>query len=266
MPITNLLKIMSQLRDPDTGCPWDLEQTFDTIAPYTIEEAYEVREAITNSDYNSLKDELGDLLLQVVFHSQIADEADIFNFKDVVDGICNKMVERHPHVFDNAKIDTADEQLLSWEEIKAKERVKKLDSEPSSLSELDGVSVAYPALLRAEKLQKRAARVGFDWTHTKPVLNKLDEEICELKEVLNTSSQKSQLEEELGDVLFTCVNIARHLKIDPETALHKANRKFTKRFQFIEKSLQEELNIKPEDADFSDLESRWARAKTLDHE
>ena len=266
MPITSLLKIMSQLRDPDTGCPWDLEQTFDTIAPYTIEEAYEVREAITNSDYNSLKDELGDLLLQVVFHSQIADEADIFNFKDVVDGICNKMVERHPHVFDNAKIDTADEQLLSWEEIKAKERAKKLDSEPSSLSELDGVSVAYPALLRAEKLQKRAARVGFDWTHTKAVLNKLDEEICELKEVLNTSSQKSQLEEELGDVLFTCVNIARHLKIDPETALHKANRKFTKRFQFIEKSLQEELNVKPEDADFSDLESRWARAKTLDHE
>ena len=266
MPIDRLLKIMSNLRDPHNGCPWDLEQTFETIAPYTLEEAYEVREAITNNDYDSLKDELGDLLLQIVFHSQIADESDIFNFDNVVDGICNKMVERHPHVFGNAKIDTADAQLSSWEAIKAQEREKKQDGKPDTLSALDGVSVAYPALLRAEKLQKRAARVGFDWSDTEPVFGKLDEEIHELKEVLNASSERSLLEEELGDILFTCVNIARHLKLDPETALLKANRKFTKRFQFIEKSLKEELNIKPENADFSDLENRWNRSKLIDNQ
>jgi len=266
MPINDLLKIMAQLRDPNDGCPWDIEQTFDSIAPRAIEEAYEVREAITNQDYKGLKDELGDLLLQVVFHSQIADESKIFNFDEVVDGICKKMVDRHPHVFGNAEINTADEQLNSWEDIKSEERANKLNMDPNSLSALDGVSVAYPALLRAEKLQKRAARVGFDWKETEPVLNKLDEEICELKEALSNDFDKDQLEEELGDILFSCVNIARHLKLDAETALHKANRKFTKRFQFIEKSLKEELNIKPENADFSDLENRWVRAKTINHD
>ena len=266
MPINDLLKIMAQLRDPNNGCPWDIEQTFDSIAPCAIEEAYEVREAITNQDYKGLKDELGDLLLQVVFHSQIADESKIFNFGEVVDGICKKMIDRHPHVFGNAKIDTADEQLNSWEDIKAEERANKLNMDSNSLSALDGVSVAYPALLRAEKLQKRAARVGFDWKETEPVLNKLDEEICELKEALNSDLDKGQLEEELGDILFSCVNIARHLQLDAETALHKANRKFTKRFQFIEKSLKEELNIKPENAKFSDLECRWVRAKTINHD
>ena len=266
MPINDLLKIMAQLRDPNDGCPWDIEQTFDSIAPCAIEEAYEVREAITNQDYKGLKDELGDLLLQVVFHSQIADESKIFNFDEVVDGICKKMVDRHPHVFGNAEINTADEQLNSWEDIKSEERANKLNMDPNSLSALDGVSVAYPALLRAEKLQKTAARVGFDWKETEPVLNKLDEEICELKEALSNDFDKDQLEEELGDILFSCVNIARHLKLDAETALHKANRKFTKRFQFIEKSLKEELNIKPENADFSDLENRWVRAKTINHD
>ena len=266
MPINDLLKIMAQLRDPNDGCPWDIEQTFDSIAPCAIEEAYEVREAITNQDYKGLKDELGDLLLQVVFHSQIADESKIFNFDEVVDGICKKMVDRHPHVFGNAEINTADEQLNSWEDIKSEERANKLNMDPNSLSALDGVSVAYPALLRAEKLQKRAARVGFDWKETEPVLTKLDEEICELKEALSNDFDKDQLEEELGDILFSCVNIARHLKLDAETALHKANRKFTKRFQFIEKSLKEELNIKPENADFSDLENRWVRAKTINHD
>ena len=266
MPINDLLKIMAQLRDPNDGCPWDIEQTFDSIAPCAIEEAYEVREAVTNQDYNGLRDELGDLLLQVVFHSQIADESKIFNFDEVVDGICKKMVDRHPHVFGNAEINTADEQLNSWEDIKSEERANKLNMDPNSLSALDGVSVAYPALLRAEKLQKRAARVGFDWKETEPVLNKLDEEICELKEALSNDFDKDQLEEELGDILFSCVNIARHLKLDAETALHKANRKFTKRFQFIEKSLKEELNIKPENADFSDLENRWVRAKTINHD
>ena len=266
MPINDLLRIMAQLRDPNNGCPWDIEQTFDSIAPYAIEEAYEVREAITNQDYKGLKDELGDLLLQVVFHSQIAEESKIFNFDEVVDGISKKMIDRHPHVFGNAKIDTADEQLNSWEDIKAEERANELNMDSNSLSALDGVSVAYPALLRAEKLQKRAARVGFDWKDTEPVLDKLDEEISELKEALNSDFNKGQLEEELGDILFSCVNIARHLQLDAETALHKANRKFTKRFQFIEKSLKEELNIKPENAEFSDLENRWVRAKTINHD
>ena len=266
MLIENLLKIMAQLRHPTKGCPWDTGQTFETIAPYALEEAYEVVEAITNKDYENLRDELGDLLLQVVFHSQIAKESNLFNFEEVVDSICVKMINRHPHVFGNADINTSDEQLSSWEAIKAEERAKKSKKDSCSSSALDGVSVAYPALLRAEKLQKRAARVGFDWKDTEPVLSKLDEEICELKEALNDGFDKAQLEEELGDILFSCVNIARHLNLDAETALNKANRKFTKRFQFIEKSLKEELNIKPENADFSELENRWVRAKTMNHD
>ena len=221
---------MSRLRDPKNGCPWDIEQTFETIAPYTIEEAYEVREAISNNDYDNLKDELGDLLLQIVFHSKIAEELQLFCFDEVVESICEKMVERHPHVFGDEKIETADEQLASWEDIKAKEREIKSDNQSESLSALSGVSVAYPALLRAEKLQKRAARVGFDWKETEPVLNKLDEEVSELKEVLNGNCEKLSLEEELGDILFTCVNIARHINIDPETALHKANKNSPKDF------------------------------------
>ena len=266
MPIDNLLKIMVQLRDPTKGCPWDIDQTFETIAPYALEEAYEVVEAITNKDYENLRDELGDLLLQVVFHSQIAKESNLFNFEEVIDSICVKMIKRHPHVFGNADINTSDEQLSSWEAIKAEERAKKSNKDSNSSSALDGVSVAYPALLRAEKLQKRAAQVGFDWKDTEPVLSKLDEEICELKEALNNDFDKAKVEEELGDILFSCVNIARHLNLDAETALNKANRKFTKRFQFIEKSLKEELNIKPENADFSDLENRWIRAKTSNND
>ena len=266
MPIDNLLKIMAQLRDPDKGCPWDIDQTFETIAPYALEEAYEVVEAITNKDYENLRDELGDLLLQVVFHSQIAKESNLFNFEEVIDSICVKMINRHPHVFGNADINTSNEQLSSWEAIKAEERAKKTNKDSNPSSALDGVSIAYPALLRAEKLQKRAARVGFDWKDTEPVFSKLDEEICELKDALNNDFDKAQLEEELGDILFSCVNIARHLKLDAEAALNKANRKFTKRFQFIENSLKEELNIKPENADFAELENRWERAKAIDHD
>jgi len=266
VPIDKLLQIMSQLRHPQDGCPWDVEQSFESIAPYTIEEAYEVQEAISNGDYESLRDELGDLLLQVVFHSQIAKEAKLFTFDEVVDRICRKMIDRHPHVFGDAKIESAEEQLSSWEHIKAKEREEKSKTSPIKRSALDGVSLAYPALLRAQKLQKRAARVGFDWQSVESVLDKLDEEIIELKEVLEdtSGSDDTRTEEELGDILFTCVNIARHLNIDSETALYKANRKFSKRFKFIEKSLKEELNVKLEDADVSDLEERWERAKTID--
>ena len=263
MSMNNLLEIMSRLRDPKNGCPWDIEQTFETIAPFTIEEAYEVHEAISNNNYDNLKDELGDLLLQIVFHSKIAEELQLFCFDEVVESICEKMVERHPHVFGHEKIKTTDEQLASWEDIKAKEREIKSENQSESLSALSGVSVAYPALLRAEKLQKRAARVGFDWKETEPVLTKLDEEVSELKEVLNENREKFRLEEELGDILFTCVNLARHIKIDPETALHKANRKFTQRFQHVETLLKKEMNIKPENADFSELEERWKRAKKI---
>ena len=263
MSMNNLLEIMSRLRDPKNGCPWDIEQTFETIAPFTIEEAYEVHEAISNNNYDNLKDELGDLLLQIVFHSKIAEELQLFCFDEVVESICEKMVERHPHVFGHEKIKTVDEQLASWEDIKAKERETKSENQSELLSALSGVSVAYPALLRAEKLQKRAARVGFDWKETEPVLNKLDEEVSELKEVLNENCEKSRLEEELGDILFTCVNLARHINIDPETALHKANRKFIQRFQHVETLLKNELNIKPENADFSELEARWKRAKKV---
>ena len=263
MTMNNLLEIMSRLRDPKNGCPWDIEQTFETIAPFTIEEAYEVHEAISNNNYDNLKDELGDLLLQIVFHSKIAEELQLFCFDEVVESICEKMVERHPHVFGHEKIKTVDEQLASWEDIKAKERETKSENQSELLSALSGVSVAYPALLRAEKLQKRAARVGFDWKETEPVLNKLDEEVSELKEVLNENCEKSCLEEELGDILFTCVNLARHINIDPETALHKANRKFIQRFQHVETLLRNELNIKPENADFSELEDRWKRTKKI---
>ena len=263
MPINNLLEIMSRLRDPINGCPWDVEQTFETIAPYTIEEAYEVREAISNNDYDNLKDELGDLLLQIVFQSHIAEESKLFCFEDVVESICTKMIKRHPHVFGNAKIESVNEQLTSWEDIKAKEREVESENQTESFSALNGVGVAYPALLRAEKLQRRAARVGFDWKETEPVLNKLDEEVSELKEVLNGDCDKFRLEEELGDILFTCVNIARHININPETALHKANKKLTQRFQQVEKLLKSEMNKKPENADFSELEERWTRAKKI---
>ena len=266
MSIDKLLQIMSQLRHPEDGCPWDVEQNFESIAPYTIEEAYEVQEAVTNGDYENLKEELGDLLLQVVFHSQIAKEAELFAFDEVVDSICRKMIDRHPHVFGDAKIKNADEQLSSWEYLKAKERQKSLKNSSIEGSALDGVSLAYPALLRAQKLQKRAARVGFDWEDVGTVLDKLDEEVIELKEVLTSTngSGSVRVEEELGDILFTCVNIARHMKVDPETALYKANRKFFKRFKIVENLLKEELNLKPEQAEFSDLEDRWERAKIID--
>ncbi|MBH67292.1 MAG: nucleoside triphosphate pyrophosphohydrolase, partial [Rhodospirillaceae bacterium] len=204
MRIDKLLEIMSKLRNPETGCPWDVVQTFETIAPYTLEEAYEVREAISNGDYDNLRDELGDLLLQVVFHSQIASEANLFTFDQVVESVSKKMIDRHPHVFGNKQISTVVDQLNSWEEIKAKERELKEPTGSNSVSAIDGVSAAYPALLRAEKLQKRAARVGFDWNELGTVLDKLEEEILELKEALdiNDSSRAARLEEELGDILF----------------------------------------------------------------
>ncbi len=221
--IERLLGIMARLRDPERGCPWDIEQSFATIAPYTIEEAYEVEDAITQSDYSALKDELGDLLFQVVFHAQIAADQNMFRFEDVVDAICDKMVRRHPHVF-------GDETKPDWEALKADERGGMEDR-----SALAGVARGLPALLRAEKLQKRAARVGFDWPDPSGSRAKIDEELLEV-EAAETHDQR---EDEIGDLLFATVNWARHLSIDPEVALRRANAKFESRFRAMENVAKE---------------------------
>lgn len=254
--ISALLAIMERLRDPERGCPWDVEQTFATIAPYTIEEAYEVAGAIEDKDWPALKDELGDLLFQVVFHAQMAAERGLFDFGDAVAAVTEKMVRRHPHVFgDLAGIDTAEAQVAAWEEHKARERAAKPDA-----SLLDDVPRALPALLRAVKLQKRAARVGFDWDSTPKVLEKMVEEAQEITEAQAKGAAPAKIEEELGDLLFVVANLARHLKVDPETALRGANEKFSRRFRFIEQSLRAEGKTLS-DATLDKMESLWQQAK-----
>ncbi|MEL7547646.1 MAG: nucleoside triphosphate pyrophosphohydrolase [Pseudomonadota bacterium] len=228
----DLVEIMRALRTPDTGCPWDLEQDFNSIAPYTIEEAYEVSDAIARNDLDELREELGDLLLQVVFHAQMASEIEAFDVRDVIRAINDKMIRRHPHVFgENEKERNADDQKQAWEAIKAEERAKKQDTD--KVSALDGVARALPALMRAEKLQKRAARTGFDWTEPEDIFAKLDEETNEVREALTNKDQEN-LEEEIGDLLFVTANLARRLSVDPEVALDKANRKFETRFRAME--------------------------------
>lgn len=224
--ITPLTDIMERLRDPVSGCPWDVQQNFASIMPYTIEEAYEVADAIQRKDMASLQDELGDLLLQVIFHSRMAEEAGHFALNDVIASICTKMIRRHPHVFGDTMAADGSAVVSNWEAIKAAERAKK-DTDSSALA---GVAIALPALLRAEKLQKRAARTGFDWPDTNGVYEKIYEEIDEVK----AASSQQEHEEEIGDLLFAVVNLARHLKVDAETALRKANAKFEKRFRGME--------------------------------
>lgn len=226
----DLLEIMRQLRAPETGCSWDLEQTFDSIAPYTIEEAYEVSDAIDRGDMGELSDELGDLLLQVVFHAQIASDKGHFAIGDVTHAICAKMIRRHPHVFAKEAQRTPGEQTLAWEEIKAAERA---DNDETDSSALAGVASALPALMRAEKLQKRAASTGFDWTEPQDILDKLDEEIGEVREAM-AEQDADHIEEEIGDLLFVAANLARRLMVDPEVALRKANAKFDRRFRGME--------------------------------
>ena len=239
--INQLLDVMARLRDPAGGCPWDLEQSFETIAPYTIEEAYEVAEAIRQGDREALRDELGDLLLQVVFHAQMALEDGSFDFDAVARGIAEKMVRRHPHVFTNEETHERGSppgQTRAWEAQKAAERDARAQAEGRTPSALDGVALALPALLRAEKLQKRAARVGFDWPEADPVFDKVLEEVAELREAVaardSSTAAHSSVSDELGDLLFACVNLARHLDVEPEAALRAANTKFTSRFHFIE--------------------------------
>lgn len=253
-----LLEIMRRLRDPDSGCPWDIEQDFGTIAPYTIEEAYEVADAIERADWDELRGELGDLLLQVVFHAQIADDRGLFAFDDVANAIADKMVARHPHVFgDESRDKSAEQQTRDWEAIKAAERADKAQT-----GVLDGVAVGLPALLRALKLQKRAARVGFDWPETTQVLDKIAEESAELVEAAETLPQ-DKIEEEMGDLLFVMANLARHLEVDPEAALRRANAKFTRRFARIEDWLAE-AGKTPEQSDLAEMDALWNRAKAAE--
>ena len=251
-PIPRLLAIMARLRDPATGCPWDLAQTFATIAPYTLEEAHEVADAIERKAWGELKSELGDLLLQVVYHSQMASEAGLFTFADVTNAISHKMITRHPHVFGSDSRDkTAAQQTADWEALKAQER--------GASRTLDGIAVSLPALTRALKLQSRAARVGFDWPSTAEVLDKLTEEACELVEARDTLTQ-AQVTEEMGDLLFVMANLARHLNVDPEAALRAANQKFTRRFARIEDWLADD-NRTPAQSDLAEMDQLWNRAK-----
>jgi MazG family protein len=257
--IEGLLEVMRRLRDPETGCPWDKEQTFDTIAPYTIEESYEVADAIQRKDLRDLKEELGDLLFQVVFHARIAEEMGLFDFNDVAAGMSTKLIRRHPHVFGDAGDRTADEQNVAWEVIKAEERKAK---EKHGL--LDDVPVGLPALTRAAKLTKRAARVGFDWPSVNEVLDKLDEETQELKvEVAKGDVQKSH--EELGDILFVLANLARKLDVEPENALRMTNAKFIRRFEVIEAELAK-IGKTPDQSDLAEMDELWNAAKVAERE
>jgi MazG family protein len=260
---------MARLRDPVGGCPWDVKQSFATIAPYTIEEAYEVADAIEQNDMAALKDELGDLLLQVVFHARMAEEAGHFAFADVAAAIGDKMVSRHPHVFAGHEAAMAEDVKLTWEAQKEAERAAKAGSDGRPLSALDGVTAALPALLRAEKLQKRAARVGFDWPEVDQVFDKLEEEIVEIREVIDqggaAGGDPDRLEDEVGDLLFVVANLARHLKVDPETSLRRANAKFERRFRAMEAHLAT-AGDKAEAQSLEALEELWQAAKRAERQ
>lgn len=256
--IDRLVEIMARLRDPATGCPWDVAQSFATIAPYTIEEAYEVADAIEREAWDELRGELGDLLFQSVFHARMAEEAGMFSFHDVARGMADKMVARHPHVFgDQSGIDSPDAQTENWEVMKAAERADK-----ALHGTLDGVAVGLPALLRAYKLQKRAARVGFDWPDIAPVLDKVAEEAREVAAARDGGTPE-ELAEEVGDLLFVVANLARHLGVEPEAALRAANAKFTRRFEAIEARLAA-TGKRPEDSTLDEMDALWDAVKAAE--
>ena len=259
--IDDLLAVMARLRDPETGCPWDLKQSFATIVPYTIEEAYEVADAIAREDLDGLKDELGDLLLQVVYHAQMAGEDDRFAFGDVVDTITAKMIRRHPHIFEDNSLRESFESSGLWERIKAEEKLKRGGEARGSI--LDDVPLVIPALTRAVKLQSRAARVGFDWPNLDPVLTKVEEEIGELKTAIaaeGAGASSPKVMEEFGDLLFVMANVARHLGIDPEDALRNANAKFVRRFGSIEEALRKDGRA-PQNSTLEEMDALWDQAK-----
>lgn len=254
-----LLEIMARLRDPKDGCPWDVKQDFASIAPYTIEEAYEVSDAIERKDMKALRDELGDLLLQVVFHAQMAKEQNAFDFNAVVQSICEKMIRRHPHVFADQKVADADEQTARWEELKAHERSAdgKAANDSSALAD---VPAALPALLRADKLGRRAARVGFDWPETDQVIRKVEEELTEVQAELDRPDNVARIEHEIGDLLFACAQLARHVGVKPETALRRAGRRFERRFRDMETHIAAKGQKMPE-LDLDRLEAEWQDVK-----
>lgn len=269
MQLDELLTIMTMLRDPEHGCPWDLKQDFASIAPHTLEEAYEVVDAIEQGDYGHLRNELGDLLFQVVFYAQLGKEAGLFDFNDIVEEISTKLLQRHPHVFPEASIASfgkpsslSPEQVeANWERIKQAEREEKggSDNEQAPASLLNDVPQALPALNRARKLQKRAANAGFDWDHSAEVLAKLREEVAELEEAM-AQQDKDAMEDELGDLLFSCVNLSRHLGLEPEASLRRANRKFEARFRQLETLIREQgLNLS--ELDLGTMEEYWQLAK-----
>jgi len=254
---------MRKLRNPDGGCPWDLEQNFRTIAPYTLEETYEVVEAIEQNDPKAMADELGDLLFQIVFHAQMGAEAKLFDLDDIATRVAEKMIERHPHVFGDRDAKTADKVLKNWEEDKAAKRAAQAKAENREISALDGVSTALPATTRAVKLQNRAARVGFDWTDARDILAKIKEEVGELETEMNSkhgADNKDAVEDEFGDLFFALINLARRLGVDPETALRRTNRKFDRRFREIETRLASK-GRKMTDASLDEMEQIWVEIK-----
>jgi MazG family protein len=259
-PIDRLLEIMARLRDPADGCPWDLEQTFATVAPYTVEEAYEVADAIERCNLTDLRDELGDLLLQVVFHARMAEEQGAFTFDDVAKAINDKMIRRHPHVFGEETYASLDHQKAGWEALKAAERREKGDGRTDSL--LDDIPMGLPALTRAVKLSKRAAGVGFVWPSVHEVIAKLDEEVEELK-VEIAAGDLDKARQEMGDVLFVVANLARTLEVDPEDALRFTNAKFARRFQYIEARLAER-GLTPDESDLDEMDALWDEAKAME--
>lgn len=259
--INRLLEIMKFLRDPESGCPWDLEQNFSTIAPYTLEEAYEVADAISRDNMNDLCSELGDLLFQVIYHSQLADERDAFNFDDVASKINEKLIRRHPHVFGDSKITDAKTQSIAWEAIKQQERSEEKTDTGHNNGLLGGINKAMPALARAQKLQNRAAIVGFDWSDIQAVLDKIKEEFDEVEVEINSEPRSTKkIENEIGDLIFSCVNLARHFQIDSESALRKTNEKFETRFTFIESSLTERGSDLSQ-ATLETMDELWNEAK-----
>jgi ATP diphosphatase len=262
-PIDDLLDVMAKLRDPDGGCPWDVEQTFETIAPYTIEEAYEVADAISHGDMDQLEDELGDLLFQVVFYAQMSRETGGFDFEAVAKRIATKMRDRHPHVFGDAEERTSKGQTVAWETQKAGERERRAARSGQRPSVLDGVALALPALMRAQKLQKRAAREGFDWPDLVPVVAKIREELEELEAEIAAGAPEDRLTDEAGDLLFACVNLVRHLGLDAEVALRETNAKFERRFRHVEQVL-EDRGKTPSDSDLDEMDSLWNAAKNAE--
>ncbi len=257
----NLLAIMARLRDPEDGCPWDLKQDFASLVPYTLEEAYEVADAIERNDLEDLRSELGDLLLQVVFHSQIAEEKGLFDFEQVAEAISNKLIRRHPHVFENVQYADDEARQKAWDDAKEQERMQKHQEADNKESVLTGVANNLPALMHCEKIQNKAARHGFDWQHVSPVFDKVEEELEEVREAWQAEDQQ-HVEEEVGDLLLVVVNLARHLNVNPEMALKQATAKFSKRFNYIEQQVAQSGKVLL-DCELAELDAFWDEAKNV---